>query len=79
MLLRNKAYDHLFISPTGSFVGNASRAINILGAGIVGVDAVCMAILGVCAVAWEGTPLAKRISKAVVLVQIVALFGTLLI
>lgn len=74
--MRSTSHD---ISPTGSFVENVSRAINILGAGIVGVDAVCKAILGVCAVAWEGTPLEKKTSKAVVLVQIVALGGRLLV
>lgn len=79
MLLRNKADDHDVILQTGSFFDNTSRAINSLGAGIVGVDAVCMAMLGVSAVAWEGTMVAKKISKVVVLVQIVALFGTLLI
>lgn len=60
------------------FVGNTLRAINVLGAGLVGINAVCMALLVVSALAWDGTPNAKRVGTAVILLQIVALCGTYL-
>lgn len=46
-----------------------------MGAGLVGIDAVCMALLAVSASRWEGTPAAGKVDSAVMLLQLFALCG----
>lgn len=53
------------------------RAINVFGAARVCVNAVCMALLFVSALAWNGTPTAQKITEGVVSTQVVALGGKL--
>ncbi|CAM9193318.1 unnamed protein product, partial [Ectocarpus sp. 13 AM-2016] len=51
----------------------ANSVINAMGAGLVGIDAVCMALLAVSASRWKGTPAAGKVDSAVMLLQLVAL------
>lgn len=46
-----------------------------MGACLVGIDAVCMALLAFSASWWGGTPAAERVDSAVMLLQLVALCG----
>lgn len=69
-----KTHNYLATSPSTWLF---DRAINVFGAALMCVNAVCMAVLFVSALVWEGTPTAQKISNAVIIVQIVALGGTL--
>lgn len=51
------------------------RIINAMGATVYGADAVCMAVLAVSADKWEGTPRAKMVDTAIVIIQLVSLVG----
>ncbi|CAM9925955.1 unnamed protein product, partial [Ectocarpus sp. 8 AP-2014] len=51
----------------------ANSVINAMGAGLVGIDAVCMALLAVSASRWEGTAAAGKVDSAVMLLQLFAL------
>lgn len=42
---------------------------------ILGADAVCMAVLTIAALAWEGTENAKRADNAVIIIQLMVLVG----
>lgn len=44
-------------------------------AGLYGTNAVCMALLAVAADKWEGTPRAKQVDTAVLIIQLVSLVG----
>lgn len=46
-----------------------------MGAGLVGIDAVCMALLAVSASRWEGTAAAGKVDSTVMLLQLFALCG----
>lgn len=46
-----------------------------MAAGLVGVDAICMALLAISASWWEGKPAAGRVDTAVMLLQLFALCG----
>ncbi|CAB1116602.1 unnamed protein product [Ectocarpus sp. CCAP 1310/34] len=50
----------------------AHSVINAMGAGLVGIDAVCMALLAVSASRWEGTVAAGKVDSAVMLLQLFA-------
>ncbi|CBN79737.1 hypothetical protein Esi_0430_0011 [Ectocarpus siliculosus] len=51
----------------------ANSVINAMGAGLVGIDAVCMALLAVSASRWEGTAAAGKVDSVVMLLQLFAL------
>ena len=51
------------------------RLINTVGACLAGADAICMAVLAVSVLAWEGTEHAQRADKAVVIIQLLVLVG----
>ncbi|CAN0007882.1 unnamed protein product [Ectocarpus fasciculatus] len=51
----------------------ANSVINAMGAGLVGIDAVCMGLLAVSASRWEGTAAAGKVDSAVMLLQLFAL------
>ena len=49
--------------------------INAMAAGLMAVDATCMALLAISASRWEGTAAAARVDSAVMLLQLLALCG----
>eukprot|EP00903_Cladosiphon_okamuranus_P017681 g16281.t1 len=51
----------------------ANWIINAMGLSLYGLDAVCMAMLAVSAAKWEGSPRAKEVDSAVVIMQLIAL------
>lgn len=51
------------------------RLVNTVGACLAGADAICMAILAVSVLAWEGTENATKADKAVVVIQLLVLIG----
>lgn len=51
------------------------RFINTIAVCISGADAVCMAVLTIAALEWEGTENAKRADNAVVVIQLMVLVG----
>ena len=53
------------------------RIVNAVGACLAGADAVCMALLAVSVLEWEGTENAKRADNAVMIIELVALVGGL--
>lgn len=54
------------------------RFINTIAVGLSGADAVCMALMTIAALAWEGTENAKRADLAVVIIQLMVLVGEVL-
>ena len=51
------------------------RFINTVAVCLSGADAVCMAVLAVAALKWEGTDKAKRADNAVIIIQLMVLVG----
>ena len=49
--------------------------VNAMTAALYGTNAVCMAVLAVAVYNWEGTPRAKRVDTAVLIIQLVSLVG----
>lgn len=47
----------------------AVRIINLFGAGVAGADAVCMALMAISALAWQGTSRATTATSVVMLLQ----------
>lgn len=55
------------------------RVINAAGACLAGLDAICMAVLAVSVMEWEGTEHAERADKAVMIIQLMVLVGGFLV
>ncbi len=54
-----------------------NRVVNAMGIALYGINALCMAVLAVSADKWEGTPRAKGVDTAVMIIQFVILSGEL--
>eukprot|EP00904_Undaria_pinnatifida_P013948 jgi/Undpi1/9684/HiC_scaffold_27.g12140.m1 len=56
----------------------ANRFINTIAVCLSGADAVCMAVLTIAALAWEGSENARRADRAVVIIQLMVLVALIL-
>lgn len=59
----------------GSSITCTRSVINAMAAGLMAVDATCMALLAISASRWDGTAAAARVDSAVMLLQLLALCG----
>ncbi len=66
---------NLQLFPPVPYFEISERAANAMAIMLYGTDAVCMAMLAVCADKWEGTSTAKGIDTAVVIIQLVVFLG----
>lgn len=60
-----------------AYLTRSLSVINNIGACVMAIDAVCMALLATAALKWEGTERAKHSSTAVITLQLFSLFGEL--
>lgn len=60
-----------------SLMIRSCSVINAMAAGLMAVDATCMALLAISASLWENTTAAARVDSAVMLLQLLALCGEL--